>query len=92
MLLTTWKADSTLDQSVAMVAGLLSFGASALLAKKLAKELPDSTGSTAAISVSAVLAAYLTSRYVFGNKSAIPTAVSTGASSASMQAYLAKML
>lgn len=92
MLLKTWKADSTLDQSVAMVAGLAAFGASAAISKKLSKELPESTGSVAVIGASAALAAYLTAKFVFGHASAIPTAISTGASSASMQAYLAKTL
>jgi drug/metabolite transporter (DMT)-like permease len=87
MLLKDWKAGGSLDTTLAMVGGVVSFAMASMVARKLAKDLPDSPFSAQLLTGgSLAVATFLFSKHVFGPESEIPASLFTGTSSA----YLAK--
>lgn len=87
MLLKKWEPGGTLDTSLAMAGGVLSFLVATKVAKTLYKEFPGSPFvSQIIIGGSFSAATFLLSKHLFGAESEIPASLFTGTSSA----YLAK--
>lgn len=88
MMLKNWEPGGALDTTLAMSGGLASFILASLVARKLAKDLPDSPFSAQVIiGGSLSLATFLFSKHVFGAESEIPASLFTGTSSAYVAKY-----
>jgi len=88
MLLKNWKAGGSLDTTLAMAGGVLSFVLATRVSKTLRKDFPDSP-FTSQILIGGALSAstFLLSKHLFGSQSEIPASLFTGTSSAYVAAY-----